>query len=308
MKIAVLGAGAMGSLYGGMLAEAGNEVVLIDLWQEHIGAVNRDGLTIDSPGGTRVVRNITGVTEPSAAGEADLVLVFVKAAATAEAADRARGLAGPGTTVLTLQNGLGNVEALCSVFGARRVIAGTTGHGSTMAAPGHIRHAGEGDTVVGGLDGGSAARATALAALFERAGIAVKITENVIGLIWTKLLVNVGINALTAVTGLKNGGLLDFPETKELLSAAVLEAVAVAEAKGIRLETADPVGHTLSVARKTAENRSSMLQDITAGRQTEISVINGAVAAEGERLGVPVPVNTVLTKLVLVLEKIRRDA
>lgn len=308
MKIAVLGAGAMGSLYGGMLALAGNEVVLIDVWKEHIDAVNRDGLTIDSPGGRHVVRNISGVTEPSAAGTAGLVLVFVKATATGRAAGEAGVLAGPETTVLTLQNGLGNVESLCSVFGPSRVAAGTTGHGSTMVAPGHIRHAGEGETVIGGLDGSRGERVEALAALFKEAGIAVKITDNVMGLIWTKLLVNVGINALTAVTGLKNGGLLDFPETKELLSAAVLEAAAVAEAKGIRLETGDPVGHTLSIARATAENRSSMLQDISAGRRTEISVINGAVAAEGERLGVPVPVNTVLTKLVLVLEKTRAGA
>lgn len=308
MKIAVLGAGAMGSLYGGMLAEAGNEVILIDLWKEHIDAVNRDGLTIESPNGRRVVRNISGVTEPEAAGTVDLALFFVKAAATAQAAENARALAGPETTVLTLQNGLGNAEALCSVFGPSRVVAGTTGHGSTMVAPGHIRHAGEGDTVIGEPGGGRGPRVEALADLFAGAGIAVKITENVMGLIWTKLLVNVGINALTAVTGLKNGSLPDFPETEELLSAAVLEAAAVARAKGIRLETADPVGHTLSIARKTAENRSSMLQDITAGRQTEISVINGAVVAEGERLGIPVPVNAVLTKLVLVLEKTRRDA
>lgn len=308
MKIAVLGAGAMGSLYGGMLAEAGNEVVLIDVWKEHIDAVNRNGLTIESPGGTRAVRNITGVTAPSAAGTADLVLFFVKATATGQAALGARALAGPATTVLTLQNGLGNVELLCSAFGPSRVVAGTTGHGSTMVAPGHIRHAGRGDTVIGEPDGSRGERIEALAALFERAGIAVKITENVMGLIWTKLLVNAGINALTAVTGLKNGRLLDFPETEELLAAAVSEAEAVAKAKRIRLEVGDPIAHTRSIARKTAENRSSMLQDITAGRQTEISVINGAVAAEGERLGVPVPVNTVLTKLVLVLEKTRREA
>lgn len=308
MKIAVLGAGAMGSLYGGMLAEAGNEVVLIDIWKEHIDAVNRNGLKIEGSGGTRVIRNITGVAEPAAAGTADLVLIFVKATATREAARAACVLTGPSAMVLTLQNGLGNVESLCSALGSSRVTAGTTGHGSTMIAPGHIRHGGEGDTVIGEPDGSRGERIEALAALFQRAGIATKITENVMGLIWTKLLVNVGINALTAVTGLKNGRLLDFPEAEELLAAAVAEAAAVAKAKGIRLETEDPIGHARRIARQTAENRSSMLQDVAAGRQTEISVINGAVVAEGKRLGVPVPVNTVLTSLVLILEKIRREA
>lgn len=303
MKVAVLGAGAMGSLYGGLLAEAGNEVVLIDVWKDHIDAINKNGVEIEASGGSRVVKSIRGVSEPAAAGVADLLLVFVKATMTAQAASAAKSLVGPSTTVLTLQNGLGNVEALCEAFDESRVIAGTTGHGSTMLGPGHIRHAGEGDTVIGELDGSSGERIKALAALFEKAGIPTKISDNVMGLIWTKLLVNVGINALTAVTGLKNGRLLDFPETDELLEAAVKEACAVAQAKGIRLETEDAVGHARLVAKKTGANRSSMLQDVSAKRQTEISVINGAVAADGKKLGVPVPVNTVLTNLVLVRQK-----
>lgn len=300
MKAAILGAGAMGCLYGGMLAEAGNEVVLVDIWKDHIDTVNRDGLKIERAGVTRVVKNIRGVTDAADAGEVDLVLVFVKADMTSQAAQGAKPLIGASSAVLTLQNGLGNAEALCTVFGASRVTAGTTGHGSTMLAPGYIRHAGEGDTVIGELDGNISERIQTLASLFENAGISTKISENVVGLIWTKLLVNVGINALTAVTGLKNGRLLDFAETDELLAAAVEEASAVAREKGIRLETEDPVGHTRAIAKKTADNRSSMLQDILAKRRTEISVINGAVAAEGERLGVPVPVNKVLTSLVLV--------
>lgn len=300
MKVAILGAGAMGCLYGGMLAEAGNEVVLVDIWKDHVDTVNRDGLKIERAGVTRVVKNIRGVTDAADAGEVDLVLVFVKADMTSRAAQGAKSLIGASSAVLTLQNGLGNAEALCAVFGTSRVTAGTTGHGSTMLAPGHIRHAGEGETIIGELDGNISERIEVLASLFENAGISTKISENVVGLIWTKLLVNVGINALTAVTDLKNGRLLDFAETDGLLAAAVEEARAVAKAKGILLETEDPVGHTRAIARKTADNRSSMLQDILAKRQTEISVINGAVAAEGERLGVPVPVNRVLTSLVLV--------
>ena len=303
MKVAVLGSGAMGCLYGGALAEAGCDVVLIDVWKDHIDAINASGLKIDESGGERTVKNIRGVTRPADAGTADLVVVFVKATMTEQAMRDALALVGDKTTVLTLQNGLGNVEKLCNVLPASRVIAGTTGHGSTLVGPGHVRHAGIGDTIIGELDGSRSARIEELAALLEKAKMTAKVSTNVMGLIWTKLIVNIGINALTAVTGLKNGRLVDFPETEELMECAIKEACAVAKAKGIRFEVDDPLEHTKAVAKKTAANRSSMLQDVTAKRATEVSVINGAVVDEGRKLGVPTPVNTVLTNLILVRQK-----
>ena len=303
MKVAVLGSGAMGCLYGGALAEAGCDVVLIDVWKDHIDAIIASGLKIDESGGERTVKNIRGVTRPADAGTADLVVVFVKATMTEQAMRDALALVGDKTTVLTLQNGLGNVEKLCNVLPASRVIAGTTGHGSTLVGPGHVRHAGIGDTIIGELDGSRSARIEELAALLEKAKMTAKVSTNVMGLIWTKLIVNIGINALTAVTGLKNGRLVDFPETEELMECAIKEACAVAKAKGIRFEVDDPLEHTKAVAKKTAANRSSMLQDVTAKRATEVSVINGAVVDEGRKLGVPTPVNTVLTNLILVRQK-----
>ncbi len=303
MKVAVLGSGAMGCLYGGALAEAGCDVVLIDVWKDHIDAINASGLKIDGSDGGRTIKNIRGVTRPADAGTADLVVVFVKATMTEQAMRDALSLVGDKTTVLTLQNGLGNVEKLCNVLPASRVIAGTTGHGSTLVGPGHVRHAGIGDTVIGELDGSRSARVEELAALLEKAKMTAKVSTNVMGLIWTKLIVNIGINALTAVTGLKNGRLVDFPETEELMECAIKEACAVAKAKGIRFEVDDPLEHTRAVAKKTAANRSSMLQDVTAKRATEVSVINGAVVDEGRKLGVPTPVNTVLTNLILVRQK-----
>ncbi len=303
MKVAVLGSGAMGCLYGGALAEAGCDVVLIDVWKDHIDAINASGLKIDGSDGGRTIKNIRGVTRPADAGTADLVVVFVKATMTEQAMRDALSLVGDKTTVLTLQNGLGNVEKLCNVLPASRVIAGTTGHGSTLVGPGHVRHAGIGDTIIGELDGSRSARIEELAALLEKAKMTAKVSTNVMGLIWTKLIVNIGINALTAVTGLKNGRLVDFPETEELMECAIKEACAVAKAKGIRFEVDDPLEHTKAVAKKTAANRSSMLQDVTAKRATEVSVINGAVVDEGRKLGVPTPVNTVLTNLILVRQK-----
>lgn len=304
MKVAVLGSGAMGCLFGGSLAEAGCEVVLIDVWKDHVEALNHAGLKIESADGSvRTIKNLKAVTSPSEAGVADLVVVFVKATMTDQAMKEALSLVGENTVILTLQNGLGNVEKLCSVVPASKVIAGTTGHGSTLVGPGHIRHAGVGDTVVGELDGFQSERIKTIASTFQKAGMDVKVSTNVMGLIWTKLIVNIGINALTALTGLKNGRLLDFPETEQLMASAVEEACFVAKAKGIRFEVEDPLEHTRAVAMKTAANRSSMLQDVTAKRPTEVAVINGAVVEEGKRLGIATPVNAVLTDLLLVRQK-----
>lgn len=303
MKVAILGSGAMGSLFGGMLAEGGCDVTLIDIWKEHMDRVNASGLSIEGVSGDRVIPSLRGVTDPKEAGEADLVIVFVKATATRTAMEGARSLLGPDTVVLTLQNGLGNGEKLAEVIGGERILAGITGEGCTLLGPGRIRHAGQGDTVLGELSGKITERLKKITLVLKESGFSAKISENVSGLIWTKLLANVGINALTALTGLRNGKLLDYPETEELLRLAVREAVAVAEKKGIRLEVEDPVEHCREIARRTAQNRSSMLQDVTARRQTEIDVINGAIAEEGAKLGIPAPVNRVLTNLVKVRQK-----
>jgi 2-dehydropantoate 2-reductase len=303
MNIVILGSGAMGCLFGGRLAEAGYPVTLVDVWKEHIDAINAHGLRIEGAGGDRTVRGLRAVADPAGAGIADLMIVFVKATMTKTAITQALPAVGPRTAVLTLQNGLGNVEAISEVVGGERVLAGVTGHGSTLLGPGAIRHAGQGDTVIGEVSGSVPGRLEETADVLRNAGFAVSLSDNVMGLIWGKLLVNVGINALTAVTGLRNGRLADFPETGDLMEMAIREAVAVAEKKGIVLTVSDPVNHTREIAKKTAANRSSMLQDVCRRRRTEISVINGAIVGEGKRLGVPTPVNDVLAKLVAVREK-----
>ncbi|NLK19747.1 MAG: 2-dehydropantoate 2-reductase [Synergistaceae bacterium] len=303
MKTVILGSGAMGCLYGGLLAEAGFDVTLADVCKEHMDAVNERGLVIEAEGKERTIKNIRGTVDPASAGKADLVIVFVKSTVTAGAMKGAMSLVGPGTSVLTLQNGLGNVDKLSSVVGPERVIAGITGHGSTLLGPGKIRHAGRGDTIMGEPAGTISDRLKEIGAMFEKAGISVKLSENVIGLIWGKLLVNVGINALTAVTGLRNGRMTELPEAEELMVLAVEEGMNVASAAGIKLESDDPVEYTKTVARMTGPNRSSMLQDVMNKRQTEIDVINGAIVDEGRRLGVPTPVNLALANLVRIRQK-----
>ena len=304
MKIAVLGAGAMGSLYGAKLSANGkNEVHLIDVWKEHIDAVNSNGLQMEEGGDVLLYETLKGHTSSEETGVCDLVIVFVKSTVTKTAVESNAAVFGPNTVALTLQNGLGNIEQISSVIGAERVIAGTTAHGATMLSPGKIRHAGKGKTIIGELGGHESDRIRKMAAVLEDAGMETVISGNVLGRVWDKLLVNVGINALTGITKLYNGQLLDYPEIEELLEKAVSEGVAVARAKGIRLGFDDPVAHTKDLCRATAANKSSMLQDILNGRQTEIDRMNGAIVREGKALGIETPVNLALTNLITYLSR-----
>lgn len=301
MKIAIIGAGAMGSLFGGLLSLAGDDVWLVDIWEEHIRTIREKGLTIRTPAGELTARP-HAVTDYKTVGPADYIIVFVKSSATHAAALAALPLLGRDTAVLTLQNGYGNAEVIAGVVGAGRVLAGTTAHGATMLGPGRVLHGGKGETHIGALDGGNG-RAAALAACLSRAGISTVTETAILNHVWGKLVINAGINALTGITGALNGRLTAFAETRELLALAVTEAVAVAAAAGIRLPYPDPVAKVAAVAEATASNRSSLLQDLRAGRPTEIDVINGAIVREGERLGIATPVNRTLTLLVKFLEK-----
>lgn len=204
--------------------------------------------------------------------------------------------------VLTLQNGLGNIDVLCRHAGEGRVIAGISTHGANVVGPGHVHHPGTGATVLGELSGKVTDRLGKLQNIFLKAGLApVEISDNVVGLVWDKLITNVGLNAITAVTGVLNGQVLDIPEARELSRRAVQEAIAVAERKGIKL-CDNSFEHVEGILRLTGGNRSSMLQDVVRHKRTEIDFINLAVVREAEALGMQAPVNEVLGKLVKVLE------
>ena len=302
MKIAVVGAGAMGSLFGGLLAEAGNEVWLYDVSEGHVDRVKADGLVIEREGRSRNV-NICATTNAQEIGHAELVLIFVKSTQTQKAAQTAGLLTGSEGFVMTLQNGMGNADTIATVIDPNRVLAGTTSHGATLLGPGRIRHAGSGPTVMGLWSHGDAGfkRAQEFALVLSSAGFETQVTEEVRHIIWDKLLVNIGINALTALTGTKNGQILDLETTRELSRAAVAEAVCVAEAQGIEVRQ-DPVDHVFKIAAATAVNRSSMGQDIDNRRETEIDAINGFIVREARRLGLKAPVNQTLTTLIETLQ------
>ncbi len=305
MKIAVVGAGAMGSLFGALLAESANDVWLLDIRAEHVETVSSGGLVIEGRNGVRSVR-MQGTTHPDKIGTVALVIVFVKSMHTAAAVRTAKQLSGDTGLVLTLQNGMGNAETIAEVMGTSRIIAGTTAHGATLLGPGRIRHAGTGPTVMGMWSGEPDRQLERIAGVFNAAGIQVSLADDIRPVIWEKLLVNVGINAITALTAIKNGQLLDQPVTRELSRAAVEEATAVALALGVRVRD-DVVDHVFRIAEATGANRSSMGQDVDNHRLTEIAAINGAVVRKAAGVGLETPVNKTLTALIETLQTHYRE-
>jgi len=301
MKTVIIGAGAMGSLFGGLLTLSGEEVWLVATKREYVHAIQSEGLTIEEKGRTHPIRvNIT--TDVASLEKADLILFFIKTYQTEKAVSDSLALQKEDTIFLTLQNGLGNEEALCKQVDPKKVILGTTGQGATLLKPGSICHAGWGKTYIGELNGKITERVNQISQMFHKAGIETEVSPHIHDLVWEKLLVNIGINALTALTGLKNGQLLDYPETRSLMEALVSEAVEVARRKGVRIE-GNPIGKVMSAAEATRENRSSMGQDFDYRRRTEIDAINGAVVREAKSLSISVPFNRAITDLVKVIEK-----
>jgi 2-dehydropantoate 2-reductase len=302
MKIAVVGAGAMGSLFGAMLAEAGNDVWLYDVWVDHVRAINQNGLQIEREGNTRTV-SINATTDPAQMGPADLVIIFVKSTQTLSAAQTAGTIAGTDGAVMTLQNGMGNADVIAEVIAPDRILAGTTSHGATMLGAGRIRHAGIGATTIGSWAATEPGqqRAKQFAEFFTSTGIETQAVADVRSVVWNKLLINIGINAITALSGIKNGQILDLEITRELSRAAVEEAMQVAAARNVKINP-DAVNIVFKVAQATAVNRSSMGQDVDNRRQTEIAAINGFIVREAERLGLKAPVNHTLTALIETLQ------
>ncbi len=298
MKIAIIGAGALGSVIGFHLASAA-EVVLVDQWAEHVTAINNHGLRCLRDD-DESMRAIAATTDPTSVKPVTIALITVKAAQTPWAAEIAARLLATDGVAYTLQNGLGNDEVLRSHLGMQRVGQAVTTMGATLLGPGLVRMAGIGPTTFGAAP--SLSIAYALANYFRTSGLPASVSTDVTSLVWGKLIVNVGINALTAILRVPNGALANIPAASRLAQRAVEEAVAVARAAGISLSLADPVAETLAVAQATAVNRSSMLQDILRGIPTEIDTINGAIVREGRRLGVPTPFNEMLCDMVKALE------
>lgn len=295
MKIYFLGAGALGCAIGGTLAAAGSDVTLIDRFQAHVDAINRDGLRMKEGETERVVR-VKAATDCSGLPPADLVIVLVKSFHTRDAIMSALPIVGEHTAVMSLQNGLGHEDILAEVVGASHVLAGKTYVGGVLQGPGHIVAGTRGKrTYIGELDGSISKRVTAIAEEFERAELPTTVSDNIVGTMWDKLLINVATGALSCVTGLPYGGLYAVPEIEACAVAAVTEAMAVARAAGVKLSIQEPRDAWVMAAEGLpAEFRTSMLQSLDKGSATEIDFINGSVVRWGARCNVPTPVNQTL--------------
>jgi 2-dehydropantoate 2-reductase len=297
MKLAVLGPGALGCLMAALFQEAGAQVSLVDYRPDRAARLRLRGIQVHTlEGEPRVVQVPIGLA--AEVGPCDLTIVAVKAYQT-EAATRALPeLMSQGGMTLTLQNGLGNLEAIAGSVGHERLLAGVGFLGVTRQAEGRIIYAGQGVIYLGAPPGSqvSGTEVAAVVDLFRRAGLECQPREDIEAVLWEKLVINVGINPLTALLRVPNGALLQLPGAWEVAVAAAAEAQAVARAAGISL-TGDPVARLRQVCTQTAANHSSMLQDLLAGRPTEIEALNAQVATRGRTLGLPTPVNDLLTGL-----------
>lgn len=294
MRFLIFGAGAIGSLLGGLLSRE-NDVTIVGRGA-HVDAVNRRGLRIS--GLTGLLAWPTAVTDV-APGDYDAIFVTTKAYDTAAAVDALRAF-WRRSTFVTLQNGLGNAEALAARVD--RVIAGATTHGVTFVAPGDVVHAGAGDTVVGSWKGVHRTEAQRLADALTAAGIATTVADDVRRELWAKAVVNAAINPLTAVLRRPNGALVSHADLRSLVERIAREGAAEARAAGVVLDPEAIAGRAVQVAERTADNRSSMLQDVEQGRRTEIDAITGELLKVG---GVPLPYNRALYALVKGLEGAR---
>ncbi len=303
MRICILGAGALGCAIGAGLAEGGADVTLLNRNTAHVDAINAEGLRLRDHGGERRVR-IRAALSAARVGPVDLVIVLVKSFHTREAMEQAGPLLAPRTLVLSLQNGLGHEDVLAEYVGRGRVLAGKTYVGGTLLGPGHIISGVRGkETVIGELDGRVTDRVRAVAREFERAGMLIEVSDNIMGTIWDKLLINVATGAVSAITRMPYGPLFEIGPLEAVGVAAVREAMEIAHACGVRLSITDPVeAWRKAGAGLPADFRASMLQSLDKGSVTEIDYINGAVVERGLGLGIAAPVNATLAACVKGLE------
>ncbi len=297
-KIAVVGTGAMGSVYAGLLASAGHEVWAVDLRAAHVEAINRHGLRVEGASGDRVAR-LRATTKAADAGVCDLVVIATKAMDVEAAAASARPLLSPETLVLTIQNGLGSADRVARVLGDDRVAVGVVGgFGASLRGPGHVHHNGWQLLRLGELSGPATPRLEAVADLWASAGFRVKTYDDIARMIWEKLVANVAFSGSCCLTGLTIGEVIAEPEAWRVASGCAVEAFAAARAKGIAVEIDEPVDYVRRFGMDIPDARPSMLLDHMAGRRSEIDVINGAIPREAESVGLRAPYNEVVTALV----------
>lgn len=297
MRIAVVGAGAMGSIFGARFAQAGHDTVLVDVAAPLVEKLNADGVTVVR-GEEETTTRVPATTDPTSVGPVDVVVFFPKCYHTAAAAELARPLVGPDTVVASLQNGWGNGDVLAEAFPAEQIVVGVTYNSGTVLELGRVSHPGVGPTTVGPFASESTAGAQRLADAVSSTGLEASVASPVRPEIWKKLILNAATLPPAALAGLAAGALTAQPDMHELVSETAREAVSVARALGYDIDPDERVAYIHGLLERAGPSKASMLQDFEAGRRTEIDVINGAVVKAAEETGVPVPLNRAFVALV----------
>ena len=299
MRITIIGAGSMGCLYGARLSDAGHNIAMVDVRENVVEAINDHGLLVEGVSG-RVQAKASAATPEAATDPADLVCVQAHAGGSSDAALLARRILTPGGCAITLQNGIGNVEALVDQLGERQVLGGISYNSASSTGPGRSQHTNPGVTWIGELDGSATDRVQTLSATFEGAGFETTISDNIIGVIWGKFVHNCAINPVAALAGLRADELSRCPSADALQDRLLDELLALVKAKGVQLVEEDPVEAVKETCRTTAV-KPSMLQHVEAGVATEIDAQNGAAVREGRALGLSMPYNEAVTLAVSAL-------
>lgn len=307
MNVLIVGPGALGSLLAALLTRKSARksplasIALFDYKKERAEKTARSGISAEGVGGSWQSEP-TVYSDIRQARDIDLVILCVKAYDTKKAVEMIKPAVGEKTRILTLQNGLGNTEVISEAVGSEKVIGAVTSLGATLLESGRVSWAGKGETVLGRLDGKIPVEMRAIRELFKCAGLSVRISRDIKGLLWSKLIINVGINALSAIVRRPNGSLLESEYTRSVMRDSVTEAVRVAKKKRVKLIYDDPLAKVEAVCEATAANYSSMLQDILHKKKTEIDFLNGVIVRHAKELGIPVPVNAVLVNIIKALE------
>lgn len=298
MKIAIVGCGAMGSVYAALLADAGHEVWAIDAWKEHVEAMQSNGLHLEGASGDRTVK-LNATMNPADAGPCDLVIIATKAMHVEQAATSSRPLIGKNTTVLSIQNGLGGPDTSARVLGKDKVMVGVVGgFGASMRGPGHAHHNGWELVRLGEFSGPATPRLRQIAEVWESGGFKVKCFDDIDQLVWEKLICNVCFSGTCTMTNLTVGEVMNDADAWQVASGCAVEAYNVAKARNIKVDIEDPVAYVRNFGSKIPGARPSMLLDHMATRMSEIDAINGAIPPAAAAVNVAAPFNTVISALV----------
>ena len=304
MKIIVIGVGAMGSIFAGLLADAGNDVWAVDVWQEHIDAIRAKGLRIEGASGDRIVTSVNAVTDVSEAGAADLFIIATKASGVGPAARAIAPYVHPDALVLTIQNGLGSGERIAEHMATGNVLLGVAGgFGASVKGPGHVHHNSMQLIRVGEMNGGLTSRLERVAEVWRKAGFNVQAYEDIDQLIWEKFLCNVAFSGPCTVFDRTIGEVMDDPDRWKVALGCMLEAYQTGVAKNINFSFKDPVEYVTRFGRNMPHAKPSMLQDHYAKRLSEIDAINGMVPVLGAQHGLATPYNDTIVATVKTREQ-----